>query len=33
VGKMFDGDGALFADSKGIFVKVPSERIGLQINK
>ena len=33
VGKMFDGDGVLFADSKGIFVKVPSERIGLQINK
>jgi len=33
VGKMFDGDGVLFADSKGIFVKVPHERIGLQINK
>ena len=33
MGKMFDGDGVLFADSKGIFVKVPNERIGLKINK
>ena len=32
-GKMFDGDGVLFADSKGIFIKVPKERIGLQFNK
>ena len=29
MGKMFDGDGVLFVDSKGIFVKVPNERIGL----
>jgi acyl-coenzyme A thioesterase PaaI-like protein len=29
MGKMFDGNGMLFADSKGIFVKVPNERIGL----
>ena len=29
MGKMFDGNGVLFADSKGIFVKIPNERIGL----
>lgn len=29
IGKMVDKNQRLFADSKGIFVKVPNERIGL----
>ena len=32
-GKMFDGDGVLFAESEGIFVKVPHERIGFTNSK